>query len=360
MGVMPETSTSAGRSRIAALDVIRGFALCGVVIANVQPIASFGTGVARTSVPTDHAWLGLLVYHRFYPIFSVLFGVGFSLLLDSATGRAGRPRLLLLRRLLVLLAAGLAHYLLLWQGDVLTVYALAGLVVLLPSSWLPRRVVAGLAAVLVVVGLLFGGGSYAMAPGLFLLGSALVRYGVIERIERSTLAPAGLGLILLAAAMPFLWVPALQDVRAALPAAGLLTAGGYVCALLVVLRTPVRHVFRTVFEPLGRMALTNYLTATVLVLTVARYVDGPPERWPSATILLIAGAVLALQWVWSTLWLRRFRQGPLEYLWRWATWAHRPPLRRSHSRIRSQDDGQGRRRDTAATRRTADATAART
>ncbi|HEX6857770.1 MAG TPA: DUF418 domain-containing protein, partial [Streptosporangiaceae bacterium] len=35
-----------------------------------------------------------------------------------------------------------------------------------------------------------------------------------------------------------------------------------------------------------------------------------------------------VQWAFSTLWLRRFRQGPLEWLWRWATWARRPPLRR--------------------------------
>ncbi|MGP3919355.1 DUF418 domain-containing protein [Nonomuraea sp. 10N515B] len=42
-------------------------------------------------------------------------------------------------------------------------------------------------------------------------------------------------------------------------------------------------------------------------------------------MLMIAGGILAVQWLWSTLWLRRYRQSPLEWLWRWATWGRRPP-----------------------------------
>lgn len=113
-----------------------------------------------------------------------------------------------------------------------------------------------------------------------------------------------------------------------LAGAGLLIAGVYVCVLLVALRTPLRPVLQTVFAPLGRMALTNYLSATVLVLVASLAFEGPPHTWPGSTVLLIAGVILAVQWVWSTLWLRRYRQGPLEWLWRWATWARRPPLRR--------------------------------
>jgi uncharacterized membrane protein YeiB len=111
--------------------------------------------------------------------------------------------------------------------------------------------------------------------------------------------------------------------------AGLLMAGAYVCALLVLLRTPLRPALRAVFAPLGRMTLTNYVTATVLVLVAARVIGGSPDTWSSTTVLLIAGPILAVQWLWSTLWLRLFRQGPLEWLWRWATWARRPPLSRA-------------------------------
>ncbi|MER6948675.1 DUF418 domain-containing protein [Nonomuraea sp. NPDC000554] len=311
---------------------MRGFALCGILLANIQPIANAG-GAVVSGTPGD-AWMGLFVEQRFFPIFSLLFGVGFSLLLGSAADRTARPRLLLLRRLLALLALGLAHHFLLWQGDILTVYAIVGLVVLLPSTWLPRWAVAGLAAVLLPTALIVSGGFFALVPGLFLLGSALTRYGVIDRIERSTRVPAVLGLVLAVAAAPVLWVQAGsnaddQGFSLALAVAGLLLAGGYICALLILLRTPLRSALQAVFAPLGQMALTNYLTATILVLLISRVVGDSPDSWSLTRVFLIAGAVLTVQWVWSTLWLRRYRQGPLEWLWRWATWARRPPLRRT-------------------------------
>ncbi|WP_423462007.1 DUF418 domain-containing protein [Promicromonospora sp. MS192] len=329
------------RSRLVALDVVRGVALCGILVANVIPIsatvASEAPVTSALSAPgsggTD--WLHLLVDQRFFPIFSLLFGIGFSLLVESAAARAGRPRLVLLRRLLVLLALGLAHLLLLWPGDILTVYAVVGLLVLLPSTWLPRWAVAGLATVCLVAAIGLLGGQYALVPGLFLLGSALTRYGVTRRIEDSTRVPALLALLLAAAAVPVLAAQASFErtgevdttgFRIAFPVAGLLVAGVYVCLVLVLLRTPARPVLRAAFAPLGRMALTNYLGATVLVLVVA-HVDGEPGRWSSATVLGIAGAVLTAQWLCSALWLRHFRYGPLEWAWRWATWLRRPPLR---------------------------------
>lgn len=329
------------RQRIAALDVIRGFALCGILLANVRPIAHMvGTGSAAQPVVAtgrDGAWLGLglFVDQRFFPIFSLLFGIGFSLLLESAEGRVARPRVLLLRRLVALLAVGLAHMFLLWRGDILTIYAVVGLLVLLPSTWLPRWAVAGLGAVLVALPPILGSNGVPLVPGLFLLGSALTRYGVVDRIERSARVPAVLGLAFAAGAVPAVWLQVESGTAGAggfgswFALAGLLMAGAYGCALLLLLRTPLRPVLQAVFAPLGRMALTNYLSATVLVLVAARLLGGSPGGWSSAMVLLIAGAVLVPQWLVSTLWLRRYRQGPLEWLWRWATWGGRPPLRRT-------------------------------
>ncbi|MEU0572293.1 DUF418 domain-containing protein [Nonomuraea sp. NPDC005983] len=324
-------TTSPGRPRIAALDVVRGFALCGILLANVKPIANVGGVLVGGPLTTGETWMALLVGQRFFPIFSLLFGVGFSLLLNSAADRAARPRLLLLRRLLALLALGLAHRVLLWEGDILTVYAVVGLLVLLPSTWLPRWAVAGLAAASIATALILNAGFFALVPGLFLLGSALTRYGVIGRIERSGRVPAVLGLLLAAGAVPVLWVQ--TDARTgdsvqslALGVGGLLVAGVYICGLLLLLRTPLRWALQAAFAPLGRMALTNYLTATVLVLLVSRVLGGSSDGWSVTTVFLIAGPILGVQWLWSTLWLRRYRQGPLEWLWRWATWARRPPL----------------------------------
>lgn len=329
------------RPRLVALDVIRGVALCGILVANVVPIsAAVATDAPVTTALANGGtnevdWLHLLVDQRFFPIFSLLFGIGFSLLVESASNRVQRPRLVLLRRLIVLLAIGAAHLLLLWPGDILTVYAVAGLLVLLPSTWLPRWAVASLGVVCLTAAVLLAGGHYALVPGLFLLGSALTRYGMTRRIEDSTRVPALLALVLTAGAVPAVLAQAsferAGDVdalayRILFQAAGLLIAGVYVCLLLVLLRSPVRPALRAAFAPLGKLALTNYVTATILVLGVARVV-GHPERWSSKTVLVIAGTVLAAQWLFSTLWLRRFRYGPLEWAWRWATWLRRPPLR---------------------------------
>ncbi|MFC5826371.1 DUF418 domain-containing protein [Nonomuraea insulae] len=321
---LPPPSHPSDRSRIIALDVLRGLTLCEILLANIQLIANHGTAVVTKPMGDWDPWLGL-------PTFSLLFGIGFSLLLGSAANRVPRPRLVLLRRLVALLAIGLVH-MLLWPGEILTKYAIVGMLVLLPSSWLPRWAVAGLAAALIPAALIGGGGPLLIA-GLFLLGSALVRYGVVEKIERSARGPLLLGLAFAAGAACALWAAAGTGADTTQPSftsslADLLLTGVYVCALLVLLRTPLRPALQAVFAPLGRMALTNYLTATLLVLA-AGHILGLPIGQSARTAFLAAGAILAAQWLVSTLWLRRYRQGPLEWLWRWATWAHRPPLSRA-------------------------------
>lgn len=136
------------------------------------------------------------------------------------------------------------------------------------------------------------------------------------------------GMVLAVLAVPVVKLQ-VEEVRfdLTLALAGLLISGVYVCGMLVLLRTPLRPVLEIVFAPLGRMALTNYLTATVLVLVAARLVGGVPQQWSTATVLMIAGVILLVQWMWSTLWLNRHLQGPIEWLWRWVTWARRPASR---------------------------------
>src|SRR5690606_12196260 len=261
--------------------------------------------------------------------------IGFSLVLESAAARTARPRLVLARRLAVLLVIGLAHHLLLWPGDILVVYAVVGLTVLLPSTWLPRRAALALSCVLLVAATALGAGTFALVPGLFLLGSALVRFDVVRRLEGSTRAPAWLGLVLAACAAPATLVQARLEAtgdigtpayQALFSLAGLLVAGVYVCLVPVLLRTPLRPVLHTVFAPLGRMALTLYLSTSALVLGLA-HVTGITEDWSSGEVLVITGSLLACLWLFATLWFRRFRYGPVEWLWRWATWLARPPLR---------------------------------
>ena len=281
------TETLTVRPRIAALDVLRGVALCGILVANVQLIATSAPALDTPPLGGVQSWLGL-------PLFSLLFGIGFALLAESAAERARRPRLVLMRRLLVLLPVGLLH-MLLWPGEILSSYAVVGLLVLLPSTWLPRWAVAGLAVVLLPTALIVAGGGPLMIAALFLTGSALARYGAVDRVERSTRGLILLGLGFAAVAVLAQWAqdqvqtvpgPA-QPPSVLLLLVDLLQTGVYACALLLLLRTPLRPV-------LVAVAVGTYLTALLMVSTF-RYWSfkevAAARRRPVQTLLVVVLAV---------------------------------------------------------------------
>lgn len=110
----------------------------------------------------------------------------------------------------------------------------------------------------------------------------------------------------------------------------------YVCLLALLWRTPVRRALSAVFEPLGRMALTCYVTASFVMVPAGVLLD---SRSTHDVIpgLIVAAAVLPLQWVFCRLWLSRFAYGPLEWAWRCVTWWRWVPLRRQQSQ---QSDNQ--------------------
>ncbi|MEM8707935.1 MAG: DUF418 domain-containing protein, partial [Actinomycetota bacterium] len=81
------------------------------------------------------------------------------------------------------------------------------------------------------------------------------------------------------------------------------------------------------FRAVGRMALTNYLTQTIMGLLVLDVWIGVGELG-RAQIFVFVVAVWALQLAWSEPWLARFRFGPFEWLWRVATYRKLQPIRR--------------------------------
>lgn len=150
MGEHGSLAPVAPDQRIEAMDVLRGFALPGILLMNIESfVGPFGlalTGLDPALGGADRAMdalIYLLVQGKFWTLFSLLFGMGFAVMMQRAEA-AGRPfAALYLRRTLVLLAIGIAHGLLLWPGDILAFYALTALLLLVcfrrtPTHRLPR------------------------------------------------------------------------------------------------------------------------------------------------------------------------------------------------------------------------------
>ena len=127
----------AGSARIQAIDIVRGFALFGVLLLNMVdfagPAASFDPWTVSTGWLDRAVELGIRVFGEaaFYTTFSFLFGLGFALQFERALARGERFGMRFASRLTVLLGFGLVHAYLIWSGDILVQYSITGFFLLL-------------------------------------------------------------------------------------------------------------------------------------------------------------------------------------------------------------------------------------
>ena len=374
----PDSGPVRESSRITSLDLIRGVAVLGILLMNA---VNFGLGSAPyfnlsaggSETPLDWA-VGILgevfVDQKFMGLFSLLFGAGMVLFIDRASRRGSRAVLLNLWRNGLLLLIGILHFLV-WDGDVLMVYAVSS-VFLIALRKLPDRSLIALGVAVFVLSVvntliaqhlvdttdaslsglwepgevaddepvagIFLLGFFLRALGLILVGAGLYRTGFMngslpERTYRLTaLAGLAVGLPLAATGVA---ITAANDYSRDIAFVGQIpnTLGtipaslGYMC-LIILWNNRVDGWLKRRLRAVGRMALTNYLSQTVLgVLVLTVLLDG--ADWLSRTgVLVFVFAVWALQMWWSQAWLVRFLFGPAEWLWRVATYRSGQPLRR--------------------------------
>jgi uncharacterized protein len=148
-------ATAAGR--LTAVDGLRGFALFGILMVNITYAASayHGTGVEDPAFagPLDDAVRAVVATAfeaKFFLLFSFLFGYSFTLQLASAERGGARFAPRFLRRLGGLFAIGVLHAVFLFPGDILTTYAVLGLILLAVHRIRPRTAVRAAVAVLTV------------------------------------------------------------------------------------------------------------------------------------------------------------------------------------------------------------------
>lgn len=166
--------------RIVALDVLRGFALLGILIMNIQwfsmPMAAYfnPTVYGDLTGPNRRVWVlsHVLIDQKFMTIFALLFGAGIVLLTSRLENRGQSAWKIHYRRTVWLMLFGLAHAYLIWSGDILVLYALCALVVFWFRKLSPRQ--------LVSVGIV----SLAISPALVWFGGATMTYWPPEIHER--------------------------------------------------------------------------------------------------------------------------------------------------------------------------------
>lgn len=399
------------KQRIIGLDVMRGFALLGIALMNIEffhrPHQGYNLGLEQGLEGINATlawWVFALVQGKFWMLFSFLFGLGFAVLCSRfGADHAGFGRMYK-RRLFALFVMGVAHGVLLWAGDILTVYAITGVFLLFffrntSAKWALRlglslqllmpalfyftaaigaliRVAGGEAsaemadyqaeimtgyqeAVLVYAqqGWLEVTGQRAkdfadlltystfMLPsvlGMFLLGVWAWRSKVFRapekylRVHRWLLCGLLPGAALAIFAMrvgldsgtPLDMTWRYAHGQSLMWVASLLLCLGYASASMLVLSK--LGWLSQGMAALGRMALTNYLLQSLVFGTLMYgYAGAQFGLWARHELLLLVVVFYVLQMLFSILWLRFARFGPMEWLWRWFSYGKRPVLWRS-------------------------------
>ncbi|WP_019612818.1 DUF418 domain-containing protein [Psychromonas ossibalaenae] len=142
------TTKKENPGRIQSVDMLRGFALIGILFANILWYSGYldSPNIVRgdllnTSIFDETVLFltRLLVHGKFYFIYSFLFGLGFYILYSRASSRYPSFSRYFIKRQLILFLIGCIHAVFIWWGDILRYYALIGLVLLLIKDWKPEH-----------------------------------------------------------------------------------------------------------------------------------------------------------------------------------------------------------------------------
>lgn len=322
------------KQRIEILDYLRGFALLGIILVNILPLLAVKFPAANSADAAYQLFLYLFVEGRFYTIFSFLFGVGFYLFIKRACEKGENGYVLFLRRMLLLFIFGIIHVQF-HPGEALLVYSICG-ILLLPFYKAPKRMNLLIGMVLLTVFAAFAVKIFMTIP-LMLLGICAGQYQVFEGISNKTRQVGYFTLLMflgsiIGIASQITHIPSVIDTGKPQKFLEIgIAAGPFLSAFytgLLVLSLRLKIVKRLLFpiKNYGRMALTNYILQTVLIL-IAGNLFSLNSNITYIQTLYICFTVYTIQLIFSTIWLHYFRFGPLEWIWRIATYRTIPPMK---------------------------------
>lgn len=393
------TSASQKVTRIADVDALRGFALLGILQVNIMAFASVFYGLP-TGEPEQsfgfndlvHVFISTIFEMKFYLLFSFLFGYSVTLQMQSAVraGEAFVPRFL--RRQAGLWVIGLLHAVLLFHGDILSTYAMLGVVLLLWRNSADRTLLKSAIWLISITAILWASlgvlqwmvgevqdpaqdllnAQYAYTAYTGSFGSVIMQH--LNELKLMWLillliqAPCALAMFLLGflagkhqfLAQPDQYRPYLKPAVKAglfigLPASlitaltALLSTGTYweifglalslvtapfltfgIIALMLKFFGTERGLFwRDALAPAGRMALSNYLLQSLICgFIFYGYGLALIDQTTAIGNVLIGVLIFAFQLLFSHWWMKHYYYGPLEWLLRALTIGRWPDLKR--------------------------------
>ena len=363
-GVLPSSQ------RITHLDTVRGVAVMGILIMNAVSFFFVGVAYFDISSPENKTILDWLVGgfgevfadQKFMALFSILFGASVLLFCERAAAKGHSPVRLSLWRNFLLLLMGLFHASI-WEGDILFVYACCAPVLLLcrklPPTllisvgtllYLSPIIVSGLAVSvvdpaaflevwgslsiknpssdvdLVLLGLMYD--VFARAMGMMFIGMGLYANGMLihanasDALFKRSLCLVALGALL--SGVGLAWTATQNFSPTAIVQGNFANTLGTVpmalgyLGLLMWWNEKTSGVLINRIRALGKTALTNYIGQTVVCVVLASLL---PNEWLSRTTVFLL--IIVIWWAQLYLaekWLKQYRFGPLEYLWRCATY----------------------------------------
>ncbi len=334
------------------------------------------------TTPSDMVWqqnLDIYVQSSIYPLFAMLFGYGLAMQWQKAQSREQNFYGTGLRRLVVLFMFGLVHAVLIWWGDILMTYAFCGVFLLLllrlHPMWLLSIgiIINGFMHVfmLFIVGYInfntkidtylnitavekaitaYGAGNWLDAfmqrlsdlsvqagvgmwiASLFtilpymLIGAAASKWQLVERAKGLkwlwlTLTIAGLGIGIFVKSMPILHTRTYLLDYIKVYMGGPILSVGYIGLIVLLCMIPLVPKLLSPFAKIGRMSLTIYILQSIIgTCLFYQFGFGWYGKVSVATGVLIAIGIIVVQMVLAEIWLSKWRQGPLEAIWRKLTY----------------------------------------
>lgn len=364
------------KSRIKVVDALRGFALLGVLIANI-PFAdeSFIVGKLDTQMTFLYH---MLIDKKFMGIFSILFGFGFYIQMKRAEEKSVNFTRYFTIRMLLLFVIGVLHSYIIWNGDIIKAYAFGGVLLMFVRKWsVLRLLITAFLFSIILTGIFFIGNSalgwqvynydYALAEE-FVVTTSFLRYLTINFIMDPwvnffkdmpitlvfTFGNMLIGFILAKidffqhpekwnrlttwliiqggtfglASSYILYKISIKDLELGLPLlwlpfvviAGMLLQSMMYISIFVRLfnRKGMQRILQ-VFTPVGKTALSNYVLQSVLYVFVFFHCTQTFQLFGKLTIaetFLFAFVFFAFQSIISYFWLQKHSQGPIEYVWK--------------------------------------------